>query len=169
MAKRSGVDFVALASPVTAGAYEIRKPRIAMLQRYGGGNMDEGWTRWLFDQHDVPYITIVDSTVKAGRLRDQFDVVLVPVNGAVVSFPNRRPASPLPVALDPGQAAIAADLLGARMAIPIHAEGYEIEGIYEPVVDAAERFTAAAAERGIPARMLEPGEALEIEVPAGRG
>ena len=98
-----------------------------------------------------------------------FDVVLVPVNGAVVSFPNRRPASPLPVALDPGQAAIAAELLGARMAIPIHAEGYEIEGIYEPVVDAAERFTAAAAERGIPARMLEPGEALEIEVPAGRG
>ena len=34
---------------------------------------------------------------------------------------------------------------------------------------AIERFTAAAAERGIPARMLEPGEALEIEVPAGRG
>ena len=36
-----------------------------------------------------------------------FDVVLVPVNGAVVGFPHRTPASPLPVALDPEQAAVA--------------------------------------------------------------
>src|SRR3954447_9518673 len=91
-----------------------------------------------------------------------FDVVLVPVNGAVVGFPHRRPASPLPAALDPDQAALAAELLGARLAIPIHAEGYEIEGIYEPVPDAAERFATAAAERGVPVRILEPGETLEV-------
>src|SRR3954470_1369528 len=53
-----------------------------------------------------------------------FDAVLAPVNGAVVAFPHRRPASPLPAALDPEQAAIAARILGARLAIPIHAEGY---------------------------------------------
>src|SRR5438067_1043209 len=61
-----------------------------------------------------------------------FDVVLVPVNGAVVGFPHRVPASPLPVALDPRQAAQAVRLLGARLAIPIHGEGYEVDGIYEP-------------------------------------
>lgn len=91
-----------------------------------------------------------------------FDVVLVPVNGAVVSFPHRAPASPLPVALDPVQGAIAAEILGARQAIPIHAEGYEIDGVYQPVPDAAERFAAAAAERGVPARVLEAGETIEI-------
>ncbi|HEY5144454.1 MAG TPA: MBL fold metallo-hydrolase [Solirubrobacteraceae bacterium] len=91
-----------------------------------------------------------------------FDVVLVPVNGAVVAFPHRVPASPLPVALDPEQAAIAVEILGARLAIPIHADGYEIDGVYRPVPDAAERFAAAAAERGVPVRVLCAGETIEV-------
>jgi L-ascorbate metabolism protein UlaG (beta-lactamase superfamily) len=91
-----------------------------------------------------------------------FDVVLVPVNGAVLGFPHRVPASPLPGALTPEQAAIAAELLGARLAIPIHAEGYEIDGVYEPAPDAAERFAAAAAQRGVPARILEVGETVAV-------
>jgi L-ascorbate metabolism protein UlaG (beta-lactamase superfamily) len=91
-----------------------------------------------------------------------FDAVLVPVNGAVVGFPHRRPASPLHSVLDPAQAAIAAAILGARMAIPIHAEGYEIDGVYEPVPDAAERFAAAATGRGVAVARLHPGESIEI-------
>jgi L-ascorbate metabolism protein UlaG (beta-lactamase superfamily) len=91
-----------------------------------------------------------------------FDAVLVPVNGAVLRFPHRKPASPLPGALDPEQGAIAAELLGARLAIPIHAEGYELDGVYEPVAEAAERFAAAAAERGVPARLFELGETLDL-------
>ncbi|MFP5356311.1 MAG: hypothetical protein ACLGIK_14380, partial [Gemmatimonadota bacterium] len=54
-----------------------RLPRIALYKPWTA-SMDEGWTRWVFDQHDVPYITLADSMVKTGRLRDQFDVVLVP-------------------------------------------------------------------------------------------
>ena len=99
---------------------------------------------------------------RMARRHGPFDVVLVPVNGAVVSFPHRRPPSPLPVALDPVQAAIAAEILGARLAIPIHAEGYEIDGIYRPVPGAVERFAAAAAERDVAVRILDPGEAIEI-------
>ena len=91
-----------------------------------------------------------------------FDVVLVPVNGAVVSFPHRQPASPLPVALDPEQAAIAAGILGARQAVPIHAEGYEVDGVYQPVPDAAKRFATAAAQRDVPVKILDPGETIEI-------
>jgi L-ascorbate metabolism protein UlaG (beta-lactamase superfamily) len=99
---------------------------------------------------------------RMARRHGPFDVVLVPVNGAVVGFPHRKPASPLPVALDPVQAAIAAGILGARLAIPIHAEGYEIEGVYRPVPDAAERFAAAAAEHDVPVRILEPGETIDL-------
>lgn len=91
-----------------------------------------------------------------------FDVVLVPVNAPVVTFPHRRPASPLPIVLDPEQAAVAAEVLGARLAIPIHDEGYEVGGLYEPVAGAAERFEAAAAERGVPVRRLAPGESLAL-------
>ena len=91
-----------------------------------------------------------------------FDVVLVPVNGAVLGFPHRRPPSPLPAALDPEQAALAAEILGARLAIPIHSEGYEVAGVYEPVAGAAERFAEAAAARGVSARVLEPGESVDV-------
>src|SRR4051812_22796054 len=91
-----------------------------------------------------------------------FDVVLVPVNGAVLRFPHRRPASPVPAVLDPDQAAIATEILGARLAIPIHDDGYEVDGVYHPVPDAAGRFAAAAAERGVPTTMLAPGDAIEI-------
>ena len=49
------------------GAYEIRKPRIAMYQRYGGGNMDEGWTRLMFEQFNVPFKSLMDAETEEGR------------------------------------------------------------------------------------------------------
>ena len=91
-----------------------------------------------------------------------FDLVLPPINGALVKFPHRRPASPLPVALDPEQAAVAAELLGAAMAVPIHYDGYRVEPYYQPVANAGERFLAAAADRPYEARLLRPGEAVQL-------
>jgi L-ascorbate metabolism protein UlaG (beta-lactamase superfamily) len=126
---------------------------------------------WLVDADGARVLHLGDTMFhgywwRMARRHGPFDVVLVPVNGAVLGFPHRRPASPLPAALDPAQAAIAAEILGARLAIPIHAEGYEIDGIYQPVPDAAGRFAAAAAGRGVPVRILEPGETIDIP-PAG--
>jgi L-ascorbate metabolism protein UlaG (beta-lactamase superfamily) len=125
---------------------------------------------WLVERGGVRVLHLGDTTFhgwwwRMARRHGPFDVVLVPVNGAVLTFPHRQPSSPLPGALDPAQAAIAAQILGARLAIPIHAEGYEVEAIYEPVAGAAERFAEEAAQRGVPVRILELGEA--IEVPTG--
>lgn len=44
------------------------------LYRPWTSSMDEGWTRWLFEQFGVPYTTVRDSTIKAGNLRATFDV-----------------------------------------------------------------------------------------------
>jgi L-ascorbate metabolism protein UlaG (beta-lactamase superfamily) len=101
---------------------------------------------------------------RMARRHGPFDAVLVPVNGAVVRFPHRRPASPLPAAMNPEQAAIAAEILGARTTIPIHSEGYEIDGIYEPVADGSDRFVQEAAEHDVRTRILDPGEAIEVGV-----
>ena len=122
---------------------------------------------WLVDADGVRVLHLGDTMFhgywwRMALRHGPFDVVLVPVNGAVVAFGHRRPASPLPAALDPAQAAIAARSLGARLAIPIHAEGYHIDGIYQPVPDAAERFATAAAESGVPVRVLGAGETIEI-------
>jgi hypothetical protein len=49
-----------------------------MYQRYWGGNMDEGWTRWIFEQFGFPWATLKDAEVKAGKLNDKYDVLILP-------------------------------------------------------------------------------------------
>ena len=75
MARQTGVDFTTASG--VPGAFQIRKPRIAMFQRYNGGNMDEGWTRLMFEQFNVPFATIRDADIKAGNLNAKFDVVVL--------------------------------------------------------------------------------------------
>jgi L-ascorbate metabolism protein UlaG (beta-lactamase superfamily) len=128
---------------------------------------------WLVEADGARVLHLGDTTFhgywwRMARRHGPFDVVLVPVNGAVLHFPHRRPASPLPGALNPEQAAIAAELLGARLAIPIHAEGYEIEGVYEPVLGAAEQFASVAAERGVPVKLLDIGETIAVDFTPAR-
>jgi hypothetical protein len=62
-----------------------------MFQRYSGGNMDEGWTRLMFEQFNVPYTTIRDADLKAGSLESKFDVIVLP-NDSVAAMTGDRPA-----------------------------------------------------------------------------
>ena len=94
------------------------------------------------------------------RRAGPFDVVLAPVNGAVVDFPHQQPPSPLPAAMDPEQAALAGELLGASVLVPIHYDGYDFEPHYRPVADARDRFERAARGRPYRAAPIAPGETV---------
>ncbi|MCH7875446.1 MAG: peptidase M14 [Gemmatimonadetes bacterium] len=52
-------------------------PRVGLYKSYTAA-MDEGWTRWVFDTWAVPYESVVDSVIRAGDLRSQFDVIVIP-------------------------------------------------------------------------------------------
>jgi hypothetical protein len=56
----------------------LRFPRIAVYQRYWGGNIDEGWTRWLFEKYEFPYKIIMDREIKAGNLNRNHDIIILP-------------------------------------------------------------------------------------------
>ena len=86
------------------------------------------------------------------------DVLLAPINGPRVNFPHRQPASHLPAAMEPEQAALAAELLRADRLVPIHYGGYEVPGLYEQVTDPLERL-AAASGRAAP---MKPGDTVEV-------
>ncbi len=101
---------------------------------------------------------------RMARRHGPFDVVLAPVNGAAVDFPHLQPPSPLAAAMEPEQAAIAGELVGARTLVPIHYGGYGVDPFYRPIDDAATRFEAAAAAHTYEARILEPGESFEVAV-----
>ncbi|MFO7865383.1 MAG: M14 family zinc carboxypeptidase [Candidatus Aminicenantes bacterium] len=40
-------------------------------------NMDEGWTRWIFDTWEFPYTTVHDAEIRSGSLREKYDVILL--------------------------------------------------------------------------------------------
>ncbi len=44
VARQTGVDFKPLRAAVSTGVHDMKRQRVAMYQRFGGGNIDEGWT-----------------------------------------------------------------------------------------------------------------------------
>jgi L-ascorbate metabolism protein UlaG (beta-lactamase superfamily) len=99
---------------------------------------------------------------RMARRHGPFDLVFAPINGARVDFPHLQPSSDLAAVMDPEQAALAGELLGAGAVVPMHYDGYEIDPWYRPVGDQAARFSAAATDRSYEVRVLEPGESLDV-------
>jgi hypothetical protein len=60
----------------TLPASQIAPKRVA-LYKSAPGNMDEGWTEWLFDTHGYSYKLIGPADVQAGDLSTKFDVVVM--------------------------------------------------------------------------------------------
>ncbi len=66
------------AQGLTMPAHSIaRLPRIGLYKPWTA-SMDEGWTRWVLEQHGIPYVSVTDAMVRAGNLRRDFDVLLLP-------------------------------------------------------------------------------------------
>jgi hypothetical protein len=53
--------------------------------------VDEGWTRWIFDQYRFGYQSIYESDLRAGGLQSRFDAIIIP-DQAVAEL-GRRPDS----------------------------------------------------------------------------
>jgi len=67
-------DFFAAAG---AGRKEVRAPRIGLYMSYQA-SMDEGWTRWLFDDFGIASTTLHDADIQAGGLRAKYDTIVIP-------------------------------------------------------------------------------------------
>jgi hypothetical protein len=93
-ARRLGFDAVAVrAVPMPAGTPVVRGvPRVG-LYRSWNASMDEGWTRWVFEQLGVPWVTLTDSMVRAGNLEARFDVIILPSENENAIHRGRRPGT----------------------------------------------------------------------------
>jgi hypothetical protein len=65
-------DKSPIADPVKPGI------RIGIYQNSRAGNMDEGWTRYVFDTFNVPYQSLSETAINEVNPRAGFDVIVLP-------------------------------------------------------------------------------------------
>ena len=85
----------------------MKKPRIALYEPWGG-NIDEGWTRWILEQFHFPFTVLHNADVQDGHLRDQFDTIVIAEMG------TRQIMDGMPPGTVPGQYAGGIGDSGAR-------------------------------------------------------
>jgi hypothetical protein len=84
-----GLQVKTAEGPLPSGAIAVKAPRIGMYSPWTGGNMDEGWTRWVLEQYDFASTTLHNADVRpstglgagGGKLREKYDVIILPDQG----------------------------------------------------------------------------------------
>lgn len=89
--------FAVSATPVAtlpSGLQTLHSPRVGLYASWVA-QIDEGWTRFIFDQDGIPYTSIHDADLRAGDLRQRFDAILIPDQNPR-SLINGNPAGRVP-------------------------------------------------------------------------
>ena len=174
-----------VATPAYGGAVGPDARRVGLYRSYDAP-LDEGWTRWVFDTWHVPYVSVVDSVVRAGKLNERFDVLVLPdqsPNELLSGLPRDYPA-PYPGGLgDEGVRALrafvqeggtlvalndASRFAAEQLLLPVRnvLEGVADDEFYAPgSIFRLELDTADPVARGMPAQSVawyESGPAFEV-------
>ncbi|HEX9000046.1 MAG TPA: M14 metallopeptidase family protein [Blastocatellia bacterium] len=64
--------------------------RVAMYKNYQAA-MDEGWTRWLFDQYKFEFKSLLQDEARAGNLAGKYDTIILP-DQSVAALVNGLPS-----------------------------------------------------------------------------
>jgi hypothetical protein len=78
LARELSVTAERVAEPPSSA---ITMPARVALYKAAPGNMDEGWTEWLFDTHGFRYTLITPADLRAGNLGTRFDVIVFASQG----------------------------------------------------------------------------------------
>jgi hypothetical protein len=122
--------------------------------------MDEGWTRWVFDQYKIPFTTITARDIRAGNLKSKFDAIIIPDQNAraIANGPFGR----APDSLKGGIGAPGAEALGkfvdegGTLIAFNDASDYAIDALSLPVKDELDNVR--------PADFYAPGSILRVEL-----
>jgi len=73
--RKNGVDATSIKE--APEGWPVKAPRVAMYEPWGG-NIDEGWTRWVLEQFRFPFTALHNADVQDGHLRDHYDAIVIP-------------------------------------------------------------------------------------------
>ncbi len=101
--KTLGLSALAVSSAPAVKTHELDIPRIGYVHSWAN-TQNEGWVRAAFDTFGVPYTYFADITLRAGNLRQKYNVIVFPhVGGSAQSQVSgiARTGSPLPYKKSP--------------------------------------------------------------------
>ena len=76
LARDLGLRVDAVRGKPPANTAPVGGARLAVYQPWIA-SIDEGWTRWLLDTYGFAYATVHDADVRAGKLRERFDSIIL--------------------------------------------------------------------------------------------
>jgi hypothetical protein len=79
-------DKSPIPNPIKAGI------RVGIYQNSRAGNMDEGWTRYVFDTFNVPYKSFNEASVNDANPRATYDVIVLPSEQSRANPDSETPA-----------------------------------------------------------------------------
>ncbi|MGB9764584.1 MAG: M14 family metallopeptidase [Candidatus Saccharicenans sp.] len=74
---------------------DIKTPRIGVYQSWVAVE-DEGWTRFILDEHEFKYRVLHDADIRAGNLATQYDVIILPDHYSKELIINGYPKGTMP-------------------------------------------------------------------------
>ena len=77
LARKHHLKLQALGAEPKGGLAALKAPRVALFRPWAV-SMDEGWTRWLLEQHGFEPKGLTPKEVQSGKLRDSFDAIVLP-------------------------------------------------------------------------------------------
>ena len=75
-----GLTAAVLSSAPDVPSHQVDLPRLAVFSTWGS-TQDVGWVRHAFDAFEIGYDLIFKEQVRGGRLRDRYDVIVMPSQG----------------------------------------------------------------------------------------
>jgi hypothetical protein len=75
-AETHGLDVEGLAEAPNGPLHEIEQPRVGIYKSWVP-SMDEGWTRWVLNEYDIPVDTLHDADVRSEDL-SQYTTIILP-------------------------------------------------------------------------------------------
>ncbi|UCC41052.1 MAG: hypothetical protein JSV96_06380 [Candidatus Aminicenantes bacterium] len=95
LAKELNLKITGISARPKTETYSLKKVRTGMYKSWMA-SANEGWTRWVLEKYEFPYKSIFDADIRAGNLRSNYDVIIIPDARRPSAIINGYPKGTMP-------------------------------------------------------------------------